>query len=124
MAEIGRDTDILEDRLEQEFVELAGKLANGVRNSNSSGIEVVADDERFFKLSIGANGKWSIACANSIHELSQQTLLNVLGHYLMVTDKPYREFDLNVQDLYVHANKITLAQGLMGKMQTALANLG
>jgi lipoprotein NlpI len=83
----------------------------------------VADETNYLGIYMGANGKWNVRCVNSIFELKPQTLSNVLNHYLMVTDKPYRDFDEVVQEDYLWHNWEASAKSLMEKMQVVITEL-
>ena len=121
--------------LEQEFRGVEEELIKKIRLVHKESlkefpagvsIEIASDEDKDFRLYIDSNRGWDCRFQMSGWHLgTEPNLSKLLGDFVFVTDKAYREFDPVIQEQYLQANKETFTKGLMEKMRknmTAIMN--
>ena len=153
MAETELKSDMVEDRLEQEFGELETKVVNRIRvffadeikKEPGVTLEIAADNntpnDTPYILFLNSDGKWSFEVqdigiswdADGKAKIEDKTksweigekpnLSNLLNAYLLVTDPAYRGLDLEMRDRQIYGNKEKLTGELTQDLQELLDEL-
>lgn len=149
MAETERKTDIVEDRLEQEFRELETKVmerirvffADEIKKGPGVTLEVAADNDIPYILFLNSDGRWSAEIQDvgiswdadgkanfedktKSWEIGEKpSLSNLLNAYLTVIDPAFRGLSLEMREQQIHGNTEKLTRDILGDLQELLDEL-